>query len=136
MSEKTTKMPDSDVSARHAREAVLDEATEDAPENLEGRQTSNKQGSHSTVEKLAASRSEFSPRSSAGPVAGAFGGDQPVPSGTGQFRCNACGRYFDVESDLRVHEGECRAAKQSTREGSGELAREDKTPHAPNDKGK
>lgn len=109
------------------------ESGEEPPQNLEDPQTSNKTGKHSTVEKLAASRSEFSPRSSAGPVAGAFDGERPEPSGAGQFRCSACGRYFDVESDLRGHEAECRAAKQSTQSGASDLEREERAVHSPND---
>jgi len=62
----------------------------------------------------------------------------PVPAGPGtnQFRCNACGRYFNTDQELREHSAECRAAKQSTNAGRAELAREDSTPHVPNDKGK
>ena len=136
MSKKGVKIPDSDLRARHAQNDVAVEADEQPLENLDDFQTSNKAGGHSTVEKLAASRTEFSPRSSAGPVAGAFGTGEPEPSGTGQFRCNACGRFFDVESDLRAHEPECRAAKQATNEGAQELEREDRTLHPPNDRGR
>lgn len=135
MSKKGVKIPDSDVSARHRRGEVTVEADEEPLENLDDFQTSNKAGSHSSVEKLAASRTEFSPRSSAGPVAGAFGTGEPHPSGTGQFRCNACGRFFDVEADLRKHEPECRSAKQATSEGAQELEREDRSSHPPNDIG-
>lgn len=116
---------------------VEDEKTAPPLENIDDLQTSNKAGGHSTAQKLAASRSDFAPRSSAGPVAGAFGREgEPVPSGTGQFRCDACGRFFDVEADLRQHETECRAAKQATREGAEELEREDHTPHPTNDRGR
>lgn len=136
MSRKGVKIPDSDVSARHGKGEIEAERNEQPLENLDDLQTSNKAGGHSTVEKLAASRSEFAPRSSAGPVAGAFGKGVPHPSGTGLYRCNACGRYFDVERDLREHETECRAAKVSTHEGAAELAHEDSTPHLPNDQGR
>jgi hypothetical protein len=136
MSKKAIKMPDSDTSARHGREDQAGEMNEAPPESLADRQTSNKAGSHSTVEKLAASRSEFAPRASAGQVSGAFGDVSPEPAGTGQFRCSACGRYFDVERDLRVHETECRAAKQATAAGQHQLAAEDSAPHAPNDEDK
>lgn len=134
--QKSTIGPPSDTSARRRDRELETEASEAPLENLEGEQTSNKSGKHSTVEKLAASRSEFSPRPSAGPVSGAFDGDEPQPSGTGQFRCNACGRYFDLESDLRSHEVECRAAKEATSEGDRELQKEDEFEHAPNDKGR
>lgn len=133
---KSTKYPDSDTRARHRQEDITDETAAPPPEDLQGRQTSTKAGSRSTVEKLAASRSEFAPRPSAGPVSGAFDGDAPQPSGTGEFRCSACGRYFDVESDLRAHEVECRVAKEATHLGAQELAKQDATPHAPNDRDK
>ena len=57
----------------------------------------------------------------------------PASPGTNQFRCNACGRYFNTEQELASHEPECRLAKQATPEGSAELAREDSKPHLPND---
>lgn len=53
--------------------------------------------------------------------------------GTNQFRCNACGRYFNTQAELGQHEVECRAAKASTQEGSRELREQDKQPHLPND---
>src|SRR5881227_1854314 len=52
---------------------------------------------------------------------------------TNQFRCNACGRYFNTIQELRSHEIDCRVAKESTPEGRAELAAEDATPHLPND---
>jgi len=52
---------------------------------------------------------------------------------TNQYRCNACGRYFNAAAELAEHSVECRAAKMSTEEGRAELAREDATPHKPND---
>jgi hypothetical protein len=33
-----------------------------------------------------------------------------------QFRCDACGRHFNTEADLKSHRAECAAAKAS---GSG-----------------
>lgn len=57
----------------------------------------------------------------------------PAGPGTNQFRCNACGRYFNTEGELREHDLECRAAKQSTETGRENLKREDSTPHLPND---
>ena len=53
--------------------------------------------------------------------------------GINQYRCNACGRYFDAREELNAHEVECRAAKEATREGREELAREDSKPHLPKD---
>ena len=57
----------------------------------------------------------------------------PADPGTNQFRCNACGRYFNTDEELRQHSFDCRAAKQSTKEGREELAEQDATPHLPND---
>ena len=108
MSKKATKTPDSDSIARHRTEDMQDEIYEDAPERLEDRQTSNKSGSPSDVEKLAASRSEFAPRASAGPVPGAGGPDEPSPPTRGAFRCESCNRTFDTETELRRHQPECR----------------------------
>jgi tRNA(Ile2) C34 agmatinyltransferase TiaS len=53
--------------------------------------------------------------------------------GTNQFRCNACGRYFNTEAELSEHETECRAAKMSTAESRRELTEQDSEPHQPND---
>jgi hypothetical protein len=56
MSKKTIARPDSDTTARkHTNTAI------------------GKSGKHSAVEKLAASRSDFDARASAGPVPGAHG---------------------------------------------------------------
>lgn len=57
----------------------------------------------------------------------------PASPGTNQFRCNACGRYFNTEMELRQHEPECRAAKLATEEGARELREQDRKPHQPND---
>jgi hypothetical protein len=57
----------------------------------------------------------------------------PASPGTNQFRCNACGRYFNTQQELSGHEIECRAIKQSTEAGRRDLEREDQTPHEPND---
>jgi hypothetical protein len=59
----------------------------------------------------------------------------PTPAGpdTNQFRCNACGRYFNAADELSTHEVECRTAKAATPRGAEELAREDAKPHLPND---
>jgi hypothetical protein len=123
---KSTKMSDSDVRARHQDEDILDELMDDLPENIEGRQISNKAGLHSTAQKLAASRPEFGPR----------GTKAAEQAGTGRFRCPSCGRYFDAEATLKMHEPECRIAKVATREGERELELDEKTPHAPNDSDK
>jgi tRNA(Ile2) C34 agmatinyltransferase TiaS len=53
--------------------------------------------------------------------------------GTNQFRCNACGRYFNTAAELSEHETECRGAKMSTAESRRELAEQDSEPHQPND---
>lgn len=57
----------------------------------------------------------------------------PASPGTNQFRCNACGRYFNSQSELSTHEVECRAIKTSTEFGRKDLEHEDATPHEPND---
>lgn len=59
----------------------------------------------------------------------------PTPAGpnTNEFRCNACGRYFNTAAELRAHEPDCRAAKGATPEGAEELRREDQKTHLPND---
>ena len=108
MSKKAIKTPESDVSARHPREDMSEEIYDTPNESLQQRQTSNKSGSHSNVEKLRASRSEFAPRPSAGPVPGARGPEQPQPETPGAFRCASCNRTFDTETERRRHEPECR----------------------------
>jgi hypothetical protein len=135
MSKKSNKTPDSDVSARRARGDTGIQNVDDAG-RLQSLQTSHKAGSHSTVQKLAASRSGFAPRSADGPVAGAFGNAEPSPSGTGQFRCSACGRFFEKEGDMREHEQECRSAKKATDLGTAELEREDRADHPRNNRGR
>ena len=57
----------------------------------------------------------------------------PASPGTNQFRCNACGRYFNTQSELSTHEVECRTAKMTTETGRRELEQEDSRPHQPND---
>jgi hypothetical protein len=68
---------------------------------------------------------------------GLSGGEEfmptPASSGTNQYRCNACGRYFNTQGELSQHELQCRAAKEATKEGREELARQDREPHLPND---
>jgi hypothetical protein len=57
----------------------------------------------------------------------------PASPGTNQFRCNACGRYFNTADELSTHEADCRAAKVATHTGAENLREEDSRPHAPND---
>jgi len=57
----------------------------------------------------------------------------PANPGTNQFRCNACGRYFNAAEELSQHEIECRTAKLATQNGRADLAQEDSEPHLPND---
>jgi hypothetical protein len=52
----------------------------------------------------------------------------PASPGTNQYKCNACGRWFNTEGELREHEEDCRPAKQATPQGATELAREDEKP--------
>jgi hypothetical protein len=33
--------------------------------------------------------------------------------GTNKFRCDACGRFFNTEAELRTHQQDCVAAQQS-----------------------
>jgi hypothetical protein len=137
-----TNTPDSDETARNKHQDSGQESVEDASSDIDGLQTSNKSGKHSSAEKLAASRPEFGTGRGALPVPGAFGDDESHPvtgrnaaPGTSQFRCSGCGRYFDTGGQLSAHEGECRLAKASTAQGQESLEREDSTPHAPNDAG-
>jgi hypothetical protein len=92
------------------------------------------------VEKLAASRPELGAGRGALPVDGAFGDadDHPITGrnaapATNQFRCNACGRYFNTPGELAAHEPECRLAKAATPAGRESLRHEDETEHLPND---
>ncbi|HET8547748.1 MAG TPA: hypothetical protein VFL57_07090 [Bryobacteraceae bacterium] len=57
----------------------------------------------------------------------------PASPGTNQFRCNACGRYFNTQGELSGHEIECRALRQATETGRRSLEKEDRTHHEPND---
>lgn len=57
----------------------------------------------------------------------------PASPGTNQYRCNACGRYFNTEDQLQSHEVECRATKTSTPAGRKNLREEDNEPHVAND---
>ena len=59
----------------------------------------------------------------------------PTPAGpnTNEFRCNACGRYFNTQSELGTHETECRRAKTSTEFGARDLEQQDAEPHLKND---
>jgi hypothetical protein len=57
----------------------------------------------------------------------------PASPGTDQYRCNACGRYFNTPQALSDHRAECRLAKQATEEGAEELREQDSRRHLPND---
>ncbi len=135
-----TNSPDSDESARGKHADAADDVMEDVSLDIEGLQTSNKTGKHSSVEKLAASRPEFGSSAGAQPVSGAFGHDpshqvtgRNAQPNTNQFRCSGCGRYFSSAGELSTHEPECRLAKAATAAGRESLKHEDATPHAPND---
>ncbi|MBV8864769.1 MAG: hypothetical protein JO210_05145, partial [Acidobacteriaceae bacterium] len=137
-----TNSPDSDETARGKHAYAGDDDNPDASSDIEGLQTSNKTGKHSSVEKLAASRPGFGASAGAKPVDGAFGDDPNHPitdrdagPGTNQFRCNACGRYFNSVGELSSHEVECRLAKAATASGRDSLRNEDATSHPSNDAG-
>jgi hypothetical protein len=138
-----TNLPDSDETARSKHPYAGDEQIEDASDNIEGLQTSNKTGKHSSAEKLAASRPEFGASAGAKPVDGAFGNDPEhhetgrlAGPDTNQFRCSSCGRFFNSQTELTAHEGECRLAKAATASGRQNLEHEDSIPHPRNDAGK
>jgi len=83
---KTVKTPDSDQTARKH-----DDLADAMPEETDNtnRQTSNKSGKHSSVEKLAASRPEFGASPGAKPVPGAHGNpetenEERAPAGSPQ----------------------------------------------------
>ena len=130
--------PDSDQTARSKHADSSDELTEDT--SLADPQTSTKSGKHSSVEKLAASRPELGSGRGAQSVPGAFGDDESHPitgrnaaPDTNNFRCSACGRYFNTAGELSAHEPDCRTAKASTESGRRSLQYEDETPHVRND---
>jgi len=134
-----TNLPNSDETAR-PKHPYAEEDIEDASDHIEGLETSNKSGKHSSVEKLSASRPEFGVGSAGKPVPGAFGSDEShgvtgrnAGPGTNQYRCNACGRYFNTATELSTHEPECRLAKASTDAGRTNLQQQDAETHAPND---
>jgi len=88
---KTTAVPDSDTTARKKHED--DTAIDETLDNTDGRQTSQKTGKHSSVEKMAASRPEFAESPGAHPVPGADGDPgkdhEPTPEGTNAHRDKA-----------------------------------------------
>ena len=138
--DKKTNPPDSDETARKKHSYADDEDITDIDTASPDLQTSNKSGKHSSAEKLAASRPEFGAGRGAQPVSGAFGDDPSHPitgrnagPNTNQFRCNACGRYFNTQSELSQHEPECRTAKVATATGREDLKEEDSRPHQSND---
>jgi hypothetical protein len=135
-----TNSPDSDETARAKHPYGGDEPIPDVSPDIQGLQTSNKTGKHSSAEKLAASRPGFGSSPGASPVDGAFGDDpdheitgRDAASRTNRFRCSACGRYFNTEAELTTHEQECRPAKAATALGRDTLQREDATIHPRND---
>lgn len=77
-----TNLPDSDETARGKHAYAGEEDMPDASTDIEGLQTSNKSGKHSSVEKLAASRPEFGAAAGAKPVDGAFGKDRDEETGS------------------------------------------------------
>jgi hypothetical protein len=138
-----TNRPDSDETAREKHAFAGDEQIPDASSGIEGLQTANKAGKHSSVAKLAASRPELGASPGAKPVDGAFRDDSGHPitgrdaaPGTNQFRCNACGRYFNSDEELSTHEPECRLAKVATSSGRNLLQSEDAAPRRKNDAGR
>jgi len=77
---KKTDVPDSDESARqkHAQEQE-EENWNEVTDVVKTTETSHKSGKHSTAEKLAASRPEFSEGRGAAPVSGASGTEENQP---------------------------------------------------------
>ena len=59
----------------------------------------------------------------------------PTPAGpnTNEFRCNACGRYFNTQAELSAHEVECRNSKMTTDFGRKDLQEHDEHPRPKND---
>jgi len=91
---KTTAVPDSDESARNKHDYTERDTTfDDSVQSDEGRQTSQKTGKHSSVEKLAASRPEFGNSPGQNPVPGADGDPgkdhEKPPEGTNAHRDKA-----------------------------------------------
>jgi hypothetical protein len=120
---RKTNSPDSDESARKKHpDAAADPIPDADTDHLEGLQTSNKSGKHSSAEKLAASRPEYGTGRGAVPVDGAFGRDtEPHPitgrrasPGTNQVQCASCGRYFNTQEELEQHARECALAKAAS----------------------
>jgi hypothetical protein len=108
MSVKTMKIPDSDVTARKRTGAGEDPGMD--TDKLDGLQTSNKTGKHSSVQKLAASRPEFGDAPGAHPKDGAFGDPSPKtgkehPAGSpGSKGLN--GRSIQVSNKVRKTKGD------------------------------
>jgi hypothetical protein len=134
---RKTNLPDSDQTARSKHADSSDKITQDT--GLADLQTSTKSGKHSSVEKLAASRPEFSGRGEQS-VPGAFGDDEShrvtgrnAAPDTNKFRCSACGRYFNTAGELSAHEPDCRTAKAATESGRRSLQQEDEMLHVRND---
>jgi hypothetical protein len=108
MSEKNSKIPDSDVTAR--KQSVGAEESGNDTEQINDLQISNKTGKHSAVEKLAASRPEFAESPGARPKDGAFGDSTPKkdrerPGGTPGSQ-GLSGRPGGVSNKARKTRGE------------------------------
>jgi hypothetical protein len=104
---RKTNLPDSDETSRRRPPDDGQDPADATDLEIEGLQTSQKSGKHSSVEKLAASRPEFEAGRDARAIPGAFGDDDSHPvtgrnaaPGTNQFRCSACGRYFNTGGEL------------------------------------
>jgi hypothetical protein len=59
----------------------------------------------------------------------------PTPAGpeTNRFRCDACGRWLNTESELAQHQTECELAKRATESGRQDLKQESQSSHSRND---
>jgi hypothetical protein len=57
----------------------------------------------------------------------------PAGPGTNEFRCDACGRWFNTESELASHQFECVMAKQTTEAGRRDLETQQHQDHQKND---
>jgi hypothetical protein len=136
--------PDSDQMARNKHAYSGAEPIEDASADIGGLQTSNKTGKHSATEKLSASRPEFGEGRGAVPVDGAFGKDNDehqvtgrnAGPGTNEFRCSACGRFFNSQNELAAHQAQCQLAKAATASGRDSLSQDQSSEHPRNDAGR
>ena len=120
---RKSRNPKSDQSVRKSNPPHVDTGMGESSDRTVNAQTSTKSGKHSSAAKLSGSRPNFGEGRRAQPVDGAFGledNKQNHPTGRGssvslnQYRCETCGRYFDIEAELTAHETECRLAKAAT----------------------